>query len=109
MKSFFLKKNNNYLSSNSIASYLTGLKQIKTNKNKVINNTYINKYIRRGEIINLQFLIYTNEINKFSLNGIITKKNKKNNINNSLTVKSLISGVQVKFNLHLYSDGIRLI
>jgi ribosomal protein L19 len=109
MKSFFLKKNNNHISSHLISNYLTHLKQIKTNKNKIVNKSYVNKYIRRGEIINLQFLIYTNEVNKFSLNGIITKKNKKSNLNNSVTVKSLISGVQVKFNLHLYSDGIRLI
>src|SRR5688572_12890663 len=109
MSSFFKKKNNNYLKGISISNYLANLKPLKTIKNKLIDNNYVNKHIRRGEIINFQYLIYTNEINKFSLNGIIVRKNKKNNLNNSITVKSLISGNQVKFNFHLYSDGIRLL
>ena len=109
MKSLFVKRNNKYIKSHNISNYLMALKQIKTIKNKILDKNYIKKYIRRNEIINIQFLIITNEINKFSLNGIIFKKNKQNNLNNSLSIKSFISGVQVKFNIHLYSDGIRLI
>jgi ribosomal protein L19 len=109
MLSFFKKKNKNHIKHICLSKYLTNLKTIKTAKKKIINKTYIDKHIRKGEIINLQYLIYTNEINKFSLNGIVVRKNKKFNLNNSITVKSVISGNKVDFNFHLFSDGIRLL
>jgi hypothetical protein len=107
MKSLFVKKNNNFISTNNISSYLLHL---KTNKNnKISNKNYLNQNIRRGQIINLQFLINTNEINTFSLTGIIIKKSKQYNLNNSVTAKALISGSVVKYNVHLYSDALRLL
>ncbi len=106
MKTFFKKINNNYPSINKIETLLD--LKIKTNKNININKKYLDLNIRRKKLINITFLVKTNEFNKFTLNGIIDKKKKKSNTNGTVTSKSLLSGVYVKMNFHLHSPVIRL-
>lgn len=108
MKSFYNKINNNYPSIREIENVFISKYNIKNSRNFVLNKKYINLNIRRNKLISFNFLIQTNELNKFRLNGIIKRKNKKNNLNNSITVKSLLSGVYVEVIFHLYSPGIRL-
>jgi hypothetical protein len=107
MKYLYIKKNNNYISVNEIEQSIRSIKQVKKKNNIIINSNYIKHNIRKGSSINLSVLGYTNDINIFSYSGIIKKKNKKNNINNSTTIKALISGKYVELNIHLFSDNIR--
>ncbi|MDF2698953.1 MAG: hypothetical protein K0Q49_509 [Haloplasmataceae bacterium] len=108
MNHFFLTKNNYYPSIHNIERILHNLHTLKNSRNKLIDNKYLKRNIRRKSLIGFQFLIFTNEVNKFYLNGIVIKKNKKNNLNNSVTVKSLLSGKQIKINFHLFSNSARL-
>jgi hypothetical protein len=108
MNSFYKKTNNYYPSCVVIHNTFLNSKSIKNSRNKILNKEYINKNVRQKKLLSFQFLIHTNEINKFSLNGIIVKKNKQYNLNNSITVRSLLSGKYVFVNFHLFSNGIRL-
>ena len=108
MKSIFLKNNIKYPSIEKIEEVIRKLKQVKKSSGINVNNIYIKSNIRRGSILNLLLLSYNSDVNVFEIGGIIKKKNKKNNINNSITLKMRTSGVDVYINLHLYFDGMRL-
>jgi ribosomal protein L19 len=109
MKNFYNKINNNHPSISKIEKIFISRFNIKNSKNFILNERYIDLNIRRNKLINFNFLIQTNELNKFRLNGIIKRKKKKNSINNSITARSLLSGIHIEVIFNLYSPGIRLI
>jgi hypothetical protein len=109
MKNIYKKINNKFPSSSIIQQNILKFTEIKHGKNKLIDKNYISRKIRKNNVLEVLFLIHTNEINKFSSFGTIKKKKKKLNLNSSITIQTILSGKRIKFNFHPFSPGIRLL